>query len=289
MSTGTGSPTSTGSSTSTVSSAGVAPTQAARVSGTGLPRIAGPRPDAPIGLGRLVGVEWRKQVDTRAGLWLLLSIGLVTAGVLVIMLFVQGGAHSWADYIMGTATPMSILVPIVGILAATSEWSQRTGLSTFALEPRRGRVVAAKALSSLLTAAVVLLLSVVVSAGVHQLAVGVRGVDPDWSMTWAVLGGITLMITISLLQGVGFGLSLLNTPGAIVAYFLLPTVWSVLGGLVPWLRDVAPWLDLGVSMDPLLSGSMTGEQWAHLSTSAAVWVAMPLLFGYWRVRRAELK
>ena len=254
-----------------------------------LPRIAGPRPDRPVSLARLVGVEWPKQVNTRAGFWLLVSIGLITAGVLVIMFFVGGGAHSWGDYLMATATPMSILIPIVGILAATSEWSQRTGLTTFALEPRRERVVLAKALSSLLTALATLLLSVALSAVVHQLAVSIRGVEADWSMSWAVLGGVALMIALSLAQGVGFGLALLNTPGAIVAYLVLPTVWSILGELVSWLRDAATWLDVGASMAPLLSGTMTGAQWAHLGTASLVWVGLPLALGLWRVMRAELK
>jgi hypothetical protein len=254
-----------------------------------LPRIPGPRPDRSVGLARLVGVEWRKQVNTRAGFWLLVSIGLITAGVLVIMFFVGGGAHSWADYLLATATPMSILLPIVGILAATSEWSQRTGLTTFALEPRRQRVVLAKFLSSLLTALATLLLSVALSAGVHQLAVSLRGVEADWTMSWAVLGGVALMIALSLAQGVGFGLALLNTPGAIVAYLVLPTVWSILGGLVSWLRDAATWLDVGASMAPLLSGTMTGAQWAHLGTASLVWVGLPLAIGLWRVLRAELK
>jgi ABC-2 type transport system permease protein len=266
-----------------------APRHRTSSSSPALPRIPGPRPDRPVSLGRLVGVEWRKQVDTRAGLWLLISIGLITAGVLVIMFFVGGGAHSWGDYLLATATPMSILLPIVGILAATSEWSQRTGLTTFALEPRRPRVVLAKALSSLLTAVATLVLSVALSAGVHQLAVSLRGVEADWSMSWAVLGGVALMIALSLIQGVAFGLALLNTPGAIVAYLVLPTVWGILGGLISWLKDAATWLDVNTSMEPLLSGTMTGAQWAHLGTASLVWVGLPLAFGLWRVVRAELK
>lgn len=254
-----------------------------------LPRIQGPRPDRTVSLARLVAVEWRKQVDTRAGFWLLVSIGLITAGVLVIMFFVEGGAHSWGDYLLATAAPLSILLPIVGILAATSEWSQRTGLTTFALEPRRQRVVLAKILSAMLTSLLTLLLSVALSAAVHQLAVSVRGIEPDWSMSWAALGGVALMIALSLAQGVGFGLALLNTPGAIVAYLLLPTVWSILGGMVSWLRDAATWLDVGASMEPLLSGSMTGAQWAHLGTASLLWVGLPLALGLWRVVRAELK
>ena len=41
----------------------------------------------------------------------------------------------------------SIFLPIVGLLLVTSEWSQRTALTTFTLVPERGRVVAAKLLA----------------------------------------------------------------------------------------------------------------------------------------------
>ena len=182
-----------------------------------------------------------------------------------------------------------ILVPIVGIMAATGEWSQRTGLTTFALEPRRGRVVLAKTLASLVTAAMAFALAMALGALMHQLAVSARGADPAWDLTWGLTGGLALMLGLSLMQGVGFGLSLLNTPGAIVAYLVLPTVWSILVGLVSWLRDAARWLDLGTAMGPLLESSMTGEQWAQLGTAALVWVALPLAIGTWRVRRTELK
>jgi ABC-2 type transport system permease protein len=254
-----------------------------------LPRIAGPRPDRPVGLGRLIGVEWRKQVDTRAGLWLLISIGLVVAAIMVIMLFVEQGNHSYGDYFAASALPLSILVPLVGVMAATAEWSQRTGLTTFALEPRRGRVVLAKTLASLVTAGLAFALALVLGAGMHQVAISVRDADPAWDLTWGLVGGLALMLALSLAQGVGFGLSLLNTPAAIVAYLVLPTVWSILGGLISWLQTPAQWLDLGSTMEPLLENSMTGEQWAHLGTASLVWVALPLAIGLWRVVRAEVK
>ena len=41
----------------------------------------------------------------------------------------------------------SVLLPIVPILLMTSEWSQRTALSTFALVPVRERVIGAKLLA----------------------------------------------------------------------------------------------------------------------------------------------
>ena len=39
---------------------------------------------------------------------------------------------------------MSLLLPVMGILLVTSEWSQRTDMTTFALEPHRSRVIMAK-------------------------------------------------------------------------------------------------------------------------------------------------
>ena len=43
-----------------------------------------------------------------------------------------------------TAEIMSLILPVLGILLVTSEWSQRTGLTTFALVPQRERVIVAK-------------------------------------------------------------------------------------------------------------------------------------------------
>ncbi|GAB3441841.1 hypothetical protein GCM10027517_18320 [Phycicoccus ginsengisoli] len=254
-----------------------------------LPRIPGPRPTAPVGLLTLSRVEWRKQVDTRAGFWLLLSIGLVVAAVMVILLFVQGGNHAYAAYFTATATPLGLLVPLVGVMAATAEWSQRTGLTTFALEPRRGRVILAKTLAALATAVLAFGMSLLLGALVHGLAVGVRGADADWELTGGLVGGMALLLALGLLQGVGFGLSLLNTPAAIVAYLVLPTVWGILGSLVGWLHDAAKWLDINATMQPLLEGDMTGQQWAQLGTSSLLWVVLPLAFGAWRVLRSELK
>ena len=63
-----------------------------------------PRP-TPSPFGRLVRVEWRKKVDTRAGLWLLITIGLVIAAILIILFFVEGGAHGYEGYFGATSMP----------------------------------------------------------------------------------------------------------------------------------------------------------------------------------------
>jgi ABC-2 type transport system permease protein len=263
--------------------------QAGRGAVQRLPRITQPRPEGPVPLTRLVGVECRKQLDTRAGRWLLIAIAVVTAIVLAVLLFVNGGQHTFRELLLATVTPQALLLPIVGILAVTSEWSQRAALVTFTLEPKRGRVAAAKTISALLVGVIALVAAVALAALAHLASIGFRGAGAAWSVPAPVLAGFALMLLLGVAQGVAFGMILLNTPAAIVGYLVLPTVWSVLGGMVASLRDAAGWLDLTTTMQPLIEGSMTANQWLRLGTATAVWVALPLGLGLWRILRSEVK
>lgn len=262
---------------------------AGRRAGQPLPRIEEPRPEGPVPLTRLISVECRKQLDTRAGRWLLTLIAAVTATVLVVLLFVNGGTHTFRELLLATVTPQALLLPIVGILAVTSEWSQRAALVTFTLEPRRGRVAAAKTIGALLVGVTALAAAVVLASVAHLASIGFRGAQASWAVPSPVLAGFALMLLLGVAQGVAFGMILLNTPAAIVSYLVLPTLWSVLGGMVTSLKDAAGWLDLTTTMQPLLEGDMTGNQWARLCTAAAVWVLLPLALGLWRILRSELK
>lgn len=255
-----------------------------------LPRIHGPRPSTGVPFARLAHAELRKMVDTRAGRWLLVTIGVVIAAILTILLFVEGGAHGYEGYFGATSMPLMILVPIVGILAATAEWSQRTGLTTFAIEPRRARVVAAKVVASLLAAAASFATALGLAALVNLVAVQARGADSGWTLSRGLLLGVGLVLVLNLAQGVGFGLSLLNTPAAIVAYLVLPTAWSVVTDLVRPMRTAGEWLDLGSATQPLLEGAaMHAKDWAQVGTASALWVVLPLAIGLWRVTRSEVK
>ena len=252
-------------------------------------RIAGPRPGTGVPFVRLVHVELRKMLDTRAGRWLLIGIGAIIAVALTIMFFNDGGNHAFAEYLQATTMPMALILPVVGILAVTAEWSQRTGLVTFGLEPRRIRVAWAKTLSALVVGVCAFALSLVLAGIAHQSAITFRGITGDWSIDGLVLLGAGGYVLLGIAQGVGFGMLFRNTPAAVVVFFVLPTAWSILGSMVSWLRDAAVWLDLNQTMQPLFEGSLTGEQWAHLGTSVAVWVVAPLAVGIWRLTRAEVK
>ncbi len=243
----------------------------------------------PTPFARLLGVELRKQLDTRAGVWLIVVIVLVNAAIIALTLGASDPADlTWQELAKAGSVGQLVLLPLVGILAATSEWSQRTALTTFVLEPRRNRVTLAKLGSSVVLGLVVMAGSVAFAAALNVLGVVLRDGDGSWAMDPAVLGGNALALTFLAVQGVAFGLALLSTPTAIVAYLTLPTVWTVLGVLVHGLEDTAQWLNLNATLQPLISGEMTGADWSRLGVSALVWVALPLGIGLWRTGRRDV-
>ena len=251
--------------------------------------IPGERPTSGIPFARLVRVELRKMLDTRAGRWLVISIGVVIAGALTILFVQSGGEHPFSDYLQATTMPMAILLPVVGIMAVTSEWSQRTALVTFTLEARRTRVAWAKTVAALFVGVVAVAFSFGLGAAAHGSAIAFRGATGDWEIASTAFLGAAGFVLLGLLQGLGFGMLLRNTPAAVVAYFVLPTAWSILGSLWSQAEKAGQWLDLNRTMEPLFTGSLTGEQWAQLGTSVGVWVALPFIAGMWWITRAEVK
>ena len=246
-------------------------------------------PAAGVPFGRLLAVETRKLVDTRAGLWLLVVIGLITAAVIAgVLLTADPAGLTFSRLALAAALPQSLLLPVLGILTATSEWSQRTGLLTFTLEPRRLRVGAAKLVAGLLVA----LAAVATSLAVGALAnvAGMLWLDGvgTWRIGADVLAGGTLLQLISVAQGVAFGAAIGNSAVAIVAIFGLPTAWVLLTVLSDSVARLSRWVDLSATTGPLTNGSMTAASWGPLAVSVAIWVVLPLAVGAVRLVHREV-
>ncbi|MEE6257876.1 ABC transporter permease [Plantactinospora sonchi] len=242
---------------------------------------------------RLAAVELRKLADTRAGYWLLIIIALLSAGIVAVMLFFSPDADQRFENFFALAQfPVGILLPILGILLVTSEFSQRTVLTTFALVPQRHRVVLAKLAAGTVAALVSVLVSVATSAAGTLLAT--LGGDPPqaWSTSGSAMLGAAVFQVVGVLMGIAFGLLLQNTPLAIVLSLVLPIAWSTLGGMVSGLRTAAGWLDTGMTTAPLIeppgAGELAGGEWARLGVSVAVWVGIPLVAGLVRTIRREV-
>ncbi|MEU3452944.1 ABC transporter permease [Micromonospora sp. NPDC006766] len=239
-------------------------------------------------LVRLTGVELRKLADTRAGYWLLITIGLVAAAIVTVQLFVlDDGGQNFTDFFVPSLLPVGLLLPVLGILSITAEWSQRTALTTFTLVPKRERVIVAKLAAMVLAALASVLVSLAVAA-VGTLLARATGGAGAWSFEASLLLHAAVLQVANVLMGAAFGLLLLNTPLAIVTYLLLPTLWTIVGGLVPALRGPARWLDTGATMEPLFGPDVTAGQWGRLVVSLLVWMAVPLAAGLVRTLRREV-
>ena len=249
-------------------------------------------PGAVVPMRRHILVELRKLVDTRAGLWLLITIAAVTlVADLVAALAIDRNDVTFEDFLGVTALPQALLLPVLGILTVTSEWGQRTALTTFALEPRRLRVGVAKLVAAVLLGLAFVVIALVVAAAANGLNLAVHGGEGNWDVGGHTVLELVVLQLLGVVQGVAFGLLIMNTAGAIVAYFVAPTVFSILVNIIPGLEGAAPWLDLSTATGPLLNTdeSVTGTVAARIAVAALIWIVVPLAVGTWRLLRREVK
>lgn len=255
-----------------------------------------PRPTpAPIPTSRIVAVELRKSFDTRSGFWLLASVGiLATLATGSVILFAPDSEITYMTFGTAIGVPMAIILPVIAILSVTSEWSQRTGLTSFTLVPHRGRVVNAKLAVAVGVGVVSMLLALGIGALGNLLGAAIVGIDPVWDVAAADLVGLLLFQIVNMLIGFMLGVLFRNSAGAIVGYFVysfvLGTLTEVLSATQDWFERIQPWIDFNYTQGALTEmSSMTGENWAQLGVTGLVWLVLPLAVGLRAVLRSEVK
>lgn len=248
-----------------------------------------------IGLGRLTRVELVKMFNTRSGFWLAASIVilsvLATAGVIV---FGSDAAITYDNFAAAIGMPMAIVLPVMAVLSVTSEYSQRTGLSTYTLVSSRSKVIAAKAVVTLAIGVVGMLVATAIGALGNLVGATIRDVDVVWGFSATQLSLIVLAQVIGMAMGFTLGVLLRNSPAAIVAYFVYSFVFPNIMGALAYYResfhDVWPWVDLFYNQtflyDTVPSG---GKYWVQLGVTAVIWLLLPLAFGLRALMRAEVK
>jgi ABC-2 type transport system permease protein len=250
----------------------------------------------PIPLTRITGVELRKMFDTRSGFWLIASIAITSmlaAGGVI--LWAADDSLTYSTFATAIRFPVVIILPLIAILAVTSEWSQRTGLTTFTLVPHRSRIITAKAISSVVIAVAAMVLAFAVGALGNLLGAAIRGTALVWDVSVTQCLYYVLGMVLSLLVGFMLGVLIRASTGAIVAYFILtflvPTVFGLLAESQQWFHDLQPWVDIQFAQAGLFvfAQPLTGQEWAHIAVTGATWLLLPLVAGLGLVMRSEVK
>jgi len=252
---------------------------------------------------RLVGVEFRKMFDTRAGL----AYGSFTVAVLLLVTLIAssalaalqayGSAPSLKVWVYVLLVTLSILLPVFPIMVATAEWTQRTGLTTFTLEPVRIKVLAAKFVAVLGLSVITLAVALAIAAAANGIFSGPWDADPGF------LGVELLRLALFFMVAFAVAALTMNTVAALWIYYLAAFlgrfIFAALIGVSEAWDRLGPSLDLNLALDELsgrgisrhaLFGSgPSSESWVHVAIAATIWVIIPLVFGVIRWTRAEVK
>ena len=191
-----------------------------------------------------------------------------------------------------------ILVAVLGVLTMTSEFRRGLVRTTFTATPRRGRVLAAKAV---VVAAVSFVAGLFASVGSYLLARPILAANgfaapayPELPLTdpqalRAVVGAAAMLALVGVL-GLAVGALLRGTAGAVtlaLVVFLLPTVFATALPLDPalWIGRATPVAGLAVMQTRSMWNTAT-TPWGGLGVLAAYAVAT-LALAVWRIRRRD--
>ena len=239
----------------------------------------------PLRFATLTSVELRKMTDTRSGRWLIATLLTLVTGVLVWKVAHPSIQPSFDNYSDGGAVFVAFLAPLIGLLAITSEWTQRTALTTFTLAPRRLPVIAAKYVASIVLTLGLLAVSVLLAGGFTLLGGALHG-GATFDGLAAEVRSDAIIVLLQLTMAMAFGLLAAQTPLAIAAFLIAPTAWGAFSSNV--LKGASPWFDV-FSAYERLSSTQPLDQFGQTISAVTLWVLLPSAVGLVRSLRREVK
>lgn len=259
---------------------------------------AGPTPPAyQLTLAGAIHSEWIKAASLRSIRWsiavsIVLGISMSLVMGFALRSLIPEASQAGGEFVMMvTSFPANFLVLVFGVLGAfvfSSEYASGMILSTLTAVPRRGLVLAAKAV--VLTAISTAVAAIIVAAGV---AISVMLIPEAATQILtaqvisSLIGTIVYLIAIALLAFAIAGL-LRSTAGAITAVvaviFLAPAVFLILTQVTDWtwavtVADFLPTAlgsTLGSGILPEAAAGMTGVGYWPAMAALAAWVVVPV-------------
>lgn len=235
-----------------------------------------PRPGGRPSFARLTAVELRKTVDTTSGRWMLAVFIALSLLALIVSLHRDAASISIADDAWyQPLTVLRQLIPVLGILALTSEWTRRTALTTFTLTPQRWRVLAAKLVAALVLTIAAVAVVAALGAGVAEIVGLVNGIPVRADHALHVLGTAILGAELQTLLGAALSALLQQTAVALVTFFVAPALVEV--AALHTLGDGSRWISIVEAIDDVATLHPVGG--AATFTAVGLWILLPLAAG----------
>ncbi|MFJ6652497.1 ABC transporter permease [Microbacterium sp. NPDC091313] len=256
---------------------------------------ASSRPDTGVRLSfaRVLRSEMIKITTLRSTWWALAVAAALSVGISALIAAASSQFAPGYPTINAILSPTQFTMLVAGILGAiviTGEYSTGMIRSTLTAQPRRGAILAAKAI---VVSALVALSTAVTYAIAIAVTAPLLSTPIDWadaSMSWVpLLFGVLSMVCFALI-GLGFGFVVRNGAGAIAAtvgvLFVLPIVFSLFtlfGDGWRWLVDLTQYLPMNAASTLSSPGA---EDLLPSLLALAVWVIAPVVGG-WLILRSR--
>ena len=237
----------------------------------------------------LLRTEIRRALDTRASAWLLSIVALLSTVALVLTEQVRPSLEA---FVTAPGAPLAALLPVVTVITACSDRGHRAHLVTYALVPRRSRILAARAAAVVivvvLTALAASVLSGVVFVVVHpdQLA------TTDWRAVLAGAQSIAAVAVSSAAAGLAVSSLISSSAIGVVVVLLGPLGIEILLTLLfpsasSWVSTLAvpAWL-----AEPNLAWETVDgvPGLGAVIVSTVIWFVVPFTIGAWRQVREDV-
>lgn len=245
--------------------------------------------------------EWIKALSLRSVRWSIATSIVAGLAMSLAMSFAlralmdEDLIGSYAEYLITVtgfpANLLSLVFGVLGVFLFSSEYASGMILSTLTAAPRRGQLMAAKAVV-LTVISVVIAAVVVISGAAIAVAVMPESASAVWTLqTLTSLLGTTLFLVAIALFSFALAGILRSTAGAITVVvgvaFLLPNILQIVTQLSNWAWVQQVWnylpTSLGMTLGtgivesaPVMDAAVRFPGYAEALVALAVWVIVPM-------------
>ncbi len=202
---------------------------------------------------RPVVVELEKLRTVRST-WLLFVAGvLLPLPFSILILLETRGLALAPEDILGLVALPAALGACLAVLACAREFEHRTIALAFTTEPRRERVIAAKATAAAIVSCAMALLALAVSLGLAAVWLSASSTPWPWTPGETVQGifGALVFAALAAVAGTGFGAVTRHVGGAITALFcVFVVIEGMLISIVSFWHDHGPTAAIAVLVEP---------------------------------------